>query len=230
VVSFISFLISEICDEEEGKFICRQCDSIFCEKCFDFTHRSEKKKLHEKKEIEENFISQNCPRHENKKLELFCVKDEVKCCSLCLDDHKFHEVITLSNATKLYKSELLEFDFQKSLTSLKKKINQIEQEIILKKKELSEKNLILDSFQKISDSIVQEEDVDKILEWRFFLKDKENLSEFKIYACGHNSVGTIGLGDKIDKINKFTEIKKFQNKKIDLISCGVFSCFVYTGK
>jgi alpha-tubulin suppressor-like RCC1 family protein len=58
------------------------------------------------------------------------------------------------------------------------------------------------------------------------LEDKiEN--QFKIHACGDNSVGTIGLGDKIDKINKFTEIKKFQNKKIDLISCGSFSYFVY---
>jgi hypothetical protein len=113
---------------------------------------------------------------------------------------------------------------------LKKKINQIEQEIIFKKKELSEQKLLFDSFQKISDSIVQEEDVDKILEWRFFLKDKENLSEFKIYACGGNSNGATGLGKKIDKINKFTEIQIFQNKEIDLISCGSFSCFVYTGK
>jgi hypothetical protein len=230
VVCLFSFLHVETCEEDEGKFVCQQCDSLFCDTCFDVSHRSGKKKKHEKKQVEESFISKKCPKHENKKLDLFCLKDEVKCCSLCLDDHKFHEVITVSNATKLYKSELFEFDFKKSLTSLKKKINQIEQEIILKKKELSEQKLFFDSFQKISDSIVQEEDVDKILEWRFFLKDKENLSEFKIYACGHNSVGTIGLGDKIDKINKFTEIKKFQNKKIDLISCGSFSCFVYTGK
>jgi hypothetical protein len=66
----------------------------------------------------------------------------------------------------------------------------------------------LESIQKISNSIKRKKDFDKILEWRFFFEDKiEN--QFKIHECGDNSVGTIGLGDKIDKINKFTEIQKF---------------------
>jgi hypothetical protein len=114
-------------------------------------------------------------------------------------------------------------------------LKQIDKEIMKKKKEISDlevKKLLkvnhLESIQKISNSIKREEDFEKILEWRLFLEDKIE-SQFKIHACGDNSVGTIGLGDKIDKINKFTEIQKFQNKKIDLISCGGFSCFVYTG-
>jgi hypothetical protein len=102
-----------------------------------------------------------------------------------------------------------------------------------KKKELSDlefqkqqKTDIVESFQKISNSIKQEEDLDKILEWRSFLEDKID-NHFNIYACGSN---LIGLGYKIDKINKFTEIKKFQNKKIDLMACGNDFCFVYSGK
>jgi hypothetical protein len=73
-------------------------DYIFCEKCFDVSHLSEKKKTHEKKEMDEIFVSQKCPKHENKKLDLFCVKDKVNICSLCLDDHQSHEVITIKKA------------------------------------------------------------------------------------------------------------------------------------
>jgi hypothetical protein len=105
-----------------------------------------------------------------------------------------------------------------------------------KKKEISDlevKKLLkinyLESVQNISNFIKREEDFDKILEWRFFLEDRIEI-QFKIYACGDNSNGAIGLGDKINKINKFTEIEKFQNKKIDLISCGDSFCFVYSGK
>jgi alpha-tubulin suppressor-like RCC1 family protein len=111
----------------------------------------------------------------------------------------------------------------------------MDEEITLKKNELSKleqkrqkENQLLDSIQKISDSIKQEKEFDKIFEWRSFLKDKNYLDELKVYACGKNDVGTIGLGDKIDKINKFTEISKFQNKKIDLIACGSFHSFIYS--
>jgi transcription initiation factor TFIIIB Brf1 subunit/transcription initiation factor TFIIB len=233
VVSFISFLISETCDEDAGMFVCQQCDSVFCEKCFDVSHRSEKKKLHEKKEVDENFVSQKCPKHENKRLELFCVKDEVKCCSLCLSDHISHVVVPITQAITLFKSEIQNKNFKEIYSKLETELKQIDKEIMTKKKELSElevKKLLkvnhLESVQKISNSIKREEDLDKILEWRFFLEEKIE-SQFKIYACGDNS---IGLGKKIKKINNFTEIKKFQNKKIDLISCGSFSSFVYYSK
>jgi transcription initiation factor TFIIIB Brf1 subunit/transcription initiation factor TFIIB len=232
----VYLLFLETCEENEGMFICQQCDSIFCEKCFDFTHRSEKKKTHVKKEVDENFVSQKCPKHENKKLDLFCVKDKVEICSLCLDDHQSHEVITISKACKLYKSEIQNTNFQEIYSKLETELKQIDKEIMEKKKELSDlevKKLLkidnLESIQKISNSIIREKDFDKILEWRLFLEDKIE-SQFKILVCGHNSVGTIGLGEKIDKINKFTEIQKFRNKKIDLISSGDFSCFFYTGK
>jgi transcription initiation factor TFIIIB Brf1 subunit/transcription initiation factor TFIIB len=232
---FIIFTL-ETCEENEGMFICQQCGSIFCEKCFDFTHRSEKKKLHEKKEMDENFVSQKCPKHENKRLELFCVKDEVKCCSLCLSDHISHVVVPITQAITLFRSEIQNKNFKEIYSKLETELKQIDKEIMTKKKELSElevKKLLkvnhLESVQKISNSIKREEDFDKILEWRFFLEEKIE-SQFKMYACGDNSIGTIGLGEKIDKINKFTEIEKFRNKKIDLISCGDFSCFVYTGK
>jgi alpha-tubulin suppressor-like RCC1 family protein len=159
----------------------------------------------------------------------------VKCCSLCLEDHQFHDLVTISKATILLKNEILDFNFKKHFTNLKLNIDHLDKEITLKKKELIEledkrknESLILDSIQKISDSIKQEKEVDKILEWRSFLKSKENLDEYKIYACGKNNVGTLGLGDKIDKINKFTEISKFQNKKIDLIACGSFNSFIYS--
>jgi hypothetical protein len=174
-------------------------------------HWSEKKKLHEKKEIEENFVSQKCPKHEKEKLNLFCVKDEVKICSLCLGDHISHVVVPIKQAITLFRSEIQNKNFKEIYSKLENELKQIDKKILKKKKELSDlevKKLLkvnhLESIQKISNS-------------------------FKIHACGDNSVGTIGLGDKIDKINKFTEIQKFQNKKIDLISCGGFSCFVYTG-
>jgi hypothetical protein len=110
----------EQCEEDEGKFICQQCDSIFCEKCFEVLHRSEKKKLHEKKEIQENFVSQKCPKHENKKLDLFCLKDEEKCCSLCLDDHQSHEVISISKACELFKSEIQNKNFKEIYSELER--------------------------------------------------------------------------------------------------------------
>jgi hypothetical protein len=235
-VVFCSFLILEICEEDAGMFFCQQCDSIFCEKCFDVSHRSEKKKTHEKKEMDENFVSQKCPKHEKEKLNLFCVKDEVKICSLCLSDHISHVIVPIKQAITLFRSEIQNKNFQEIYSKLENELKQIDKEIMKKKKEISDlevKKLLkvnhLESIQKISNSIKREEDFEKILEWRLFLEDKIE-SQFKMYACGHNSVGTIGLGDKIDKINKFTEIEKFQNKKIDLISCGSFSSFVYTGK
>jgi transcription initiation factor TFIIIB Brf1 subunit/transcription initiation factor TFIIB len=159
-VVYLLFLHLETCEEDEGKFVCQQCDSIFCEKCFDVSHRSEKKKLHEKKEMDDVFVSQKCPKHENKKLDLFCVKDKVKICSLCLDDHQSHEVITIKKAIAIIKTEIQNTNFK---------------EIMEKKKELSDlevKKLLkidnLESIQKISNSIKREKDFDKILEWRFF--------------------------------------------------------------
>jgi hypothetical protein len=199
-------------------------------------HWSEKKKLHEKKEIEESFVSQKCPKHEKEKLNLFCVKDEVKCCSLCLSDHISHVVVPITQAITLFRSEIQNKNFKEIYSKLETELKQIDKEIMTKKKEISDlevKKLLkvyhLESVQNISNSIKREEDFDKILEWRSFFEEKIE-SQFKIYACGDNSHGTIGLGEKIDKINKFTEIQKFQNKKIDLISCGSFSCFIYTSK
>jgi hypothetical protein len=78
------FFNSEQCEVETGKIFCKQCDSIFCGNCFEFLHRSEKKKKHEKKTIEGEFISQKCSKHENQKLNFFCMEEKVKCCSLCL--------------------------------------------------------------------------------------------------------------------------------------------------
>jgi alpha-tubulin suppressor-like RCC1 family protein len=187
--------------------------------------------------LEENFIPQKCSKHENKKLDLFCVKDEVKCCSLCLtSDHKFHDVIPISETANYYKSKILEVvDFQKIYSTFEEEMKEMDKEISFKKKELSDlenkkqqKIDIFESVQKISNSIKKEQNVEKIMQWNLFLEEKV-LYEYKLLACGHNGFGDIGMGDK-RKNSSFTEIPQFHNKKIDLISCGTFHSFVYCGK
>jgi hypothetical protein len=131
-VVYLLFLHLETCEEDEGKFVCQQCDSIFCEKCFDVSHRSEKNKTHEKKEMDEIFVSQKCPKHEKEKLDLFCVKDEVKICSLCLDDHQSHEVITIKKAITIIQNT----NFQEIYSKLETELKQIDKEIMEKKERI----------------------------------------------------------------------------------------------
>jgi hypothetical protein len=164
------FKNSEQCEEDSAKFICQQCDSIFCEKCFEVLHRSEKKKTHQKKELKEDFIPQKCSKHENKKLDFFCFDDKVKCCSLCLlYDHQNHKVIPISEATKIFKTKLSEMNFKEIYSDFEKDMKEIDKEITFKQKEIVDlqtkkqnKVDLLESVQKISNSIKQEENVDQI--------------------------------------------------------------------
>jgi hypothetical protein len=195
-----------------------------CEKCFDFSHRSEKKKFHEKKEIKENFIQQKCMKHD-KKLEFFCVKDETKCCSHCLiSDHEFHDVVPLSEAKYNLKTEISYVNFNGISSNIKKDIDQFDKEIIFIKMKLTELELkrklkvdVLGSIQNISNSFNNVDDIDTLIEWKSFLKENGGNFKMKLFVCGDNEHGTIGLGEKIEEINHFTEIDLFHNKKIDLI-------------
>jgi hypothetical protein len=226
-------LNKETCDEESAKFICQQCDSIFCEKCFDFSHRSEKKKTHEKKEFKKDFISQKCSKHENKKLDFFCLNEKVKCCSLCLiSDHQNHKVEQLSEATKKFKARISEMDFKEIYSDLEKEMKGIDKEITLKQKELldlqvekQQKVDLLDSVQKISASIKQEEDVDKIIEWSLYLEEKIGFNEYQLYASGSNVFGELDLRKELKGVNLFTNI----NQLVEWISCGFRHIFAYYG-
>jgi hypothetical protein len=230
-------LTQDFCDELSGKLFCKECDAVFCGKCFEFSHKSEKKKNHTKKEIEENFNPQKCSKHENKKLDLFCVDEMVKCCILCLKDHEYHKIVSISDAKKLYQKEISNFDFKGIYSNFENEIKEIDKKIISKKKELSELELIkqqkvniLNSAQNISNSFKREDNIDTLIEWKSFLKENGGNFEMKLFVCGNNEYGTIGLGEKIKKINHFTEVDLFHNKKIDLISVGSFHTFVYCGK
>jgi hypothetical protein len=241
---FFIFKNSEQCEEDAAKFICQQCDSIFCEKCFEVLHRSEKKKKHEKKEIKKDFIPQKCTKHENKKLNFFCLDENVKCCSLCLlYEHKNHDVVPISEATKNFKTRISEIDFMTINSNLEKEMKEIDKEITSKQKELLEyqakiKNEILnltqkkqqkvellESIQKISDSIKREEDIDRIIEWNIYLKDQFEFKEYRIYASGSNTLGEIGLGKDVKIVDRFTKI----NRMVEWISCGAEHNFAYYG-
>jgi hypothetical protein len=196
-------------------------------------HRSEKKKTHQKKELKEDFIPQKCPKHENKKLDFFCLNEKVKCCSLCLiSDHQNHKVEQLSEATKKFKMKLSEMNFKEIFSDFEKDMKEIDKEITFKQKEIVDlqtkkqnKVDLLESVQKISNSIQQEENVDKIIEWGLYMENKIEFNNIKLYVSGSNDSGEIGLGKDVLKINKFTKI----NQKIEWISCGAEYSFIYFG-
>jgi hypothetical protein len=196
-------------------------------------HGSEKKKPHNKKELKEAFILQKCLKHKNKKLEFFCVEDESKCCSHCLiSDHEFHNIIPLSEAKQNLKTEISNVNFTQIHTNLKLDIHHFDNQIFLKKKELLDlesnkksKVDILNSVQKIYESFESEEVIDTLISWKSFLSDNGASFKMKLFVCGKEH--GIGLDQKI---NKFTEIDFFHEKKIDLISNGSFYTFVYSGK
>jgi hypothetical protein len=227
----------DTCEEECAKLFCQQCESIFCLKCFEFTHRSEKKKNHEKKQIEEDFIPQKCFKHENKKMDFFCVDDKVKCCSLCLiSDHKYHNVISISEAKKEFKQKICNMNFKNLFSNFENKMKKLDKEIILKQKELTDLQLkktqnveIFESVRIISNSIHREEDVDKIIDWNLYLESKIEINKHKLYSVLINQHGELGLKD-LKQTNKFKEIEKFHHCKLDWISSGNYCTFVYSGK
>ncbi|XP_052092434.1 tripartite motif-containing protein 45-like [Mytilus californianus] len=81
-------------EKSDAKFWCKICEEALCKKCNQMHNRMKLLSAHVVIEIEEyglttsgidlNAISNQCPMHPSKELEIFCCRHRVPCCVLCL--------------------------------------------------------------------------------------------------------------------------------------------------
>lgn len=105
--------ICDNCHQVEALWQCDECQSNFCNLCFDQVHKKMRsKKKHEVRkifaELYNTMVQKGCLDHKNKSVEFYCEKDDKLTCSHCMliGDHIGHEVKTLVDKNKSCAEEL----------------------------------------------------------------------------------------------------------------------------
>ena len=106
-------------EENEATSFCLDCQDYFCEFCSKTHQKAKMSKNHQLIPIEkmkdENQIKSitksnpqiYCQIHQQKELELFCEDCKLTICSLCVDKHLSHKILTLSSTIVGNEKQLL---------------------------------------------------------------------------------------------------------------------------
>ncbi len=130
------------CGEKKATLFCGQCGSAYlCDECSAIIHRLKLMQSHKRIPISEatslGMKAQMCEKHPKKELELFCVKCQKACCSICSHsvEHRTHEVIPLEEFAEKCVEEI-----EKSSNELKGKEEMISSSISRIEQVLKETN------------------------------------------------------------------------------------------
>jgi len=99
-------------EENEATHYCLDCQDYFCEGCVK-VHQKIKTTIEEMKDEDQiNVISSSsqcyCQIHQQKEIDLFCDDSKEPICSLCIDKHPSHKMLSLLSIMKNEKQSLIE--------------------------------------------------------------------------------------------------------------------------
>ncbi|KAM3857620.1 E3 ubiquitin-protein ligase TRIM21-like [Diretmus argenteus] len=126
---------------------CLVCQTSYCETHLEPHQRSTSLKRHKLIDPVENLEDRMCKKHD-RPLEMFCKADQMCVCQFCTEtDHKFHNIVPLTEAYEGKKAELrkTEAELHQMIQQRQVKVQEINQSVELSKE---------DAAREISDSLV----------------------------------------------------------------------------
>ncbi|XP_056093388.1 E3 ubiquitin-protein ligase TRIM39-like isoform X2 [Rhinichthys klamathensis goyatoka] len=136
-----SEVFCDICDERKQKAVktCLTCQSSYCDSHLEPHRRVPRLKKHTLINAVENLEDYICQKHE-RPLELFCRDDQTCVCLSCTEgEHRTHNTVPIEEESREKKNQLVQTqtDIHQMIQDRKKKIQEIQHSVELRKKEKS---------------------------------------------------------------------------------------------
>ncbi|XP_072312922.1 E3 ubiquitin-protein ligase TRIM39-like [Eucyclogobius newberryi] len=153
---------TSVCSEPKLKALksCLVCRSSFCETHLQPHLTVSGLKRHQLMEPVENLEDQMCPKHQ-RPLELFCGTDQSCVCSLCVLEHKNHELLSLEEACESRRSSLLHTQAQSQhmVEQRRLKVQEIQRCVELSDTEVHRERAVgLQAFTDLMQSVQRRQD------------------------------------------------------------------------
>ena len=153
--------LCEVCDSNKAATYCKDCTTthLYCETCFEISHKSDRKKAHAKEPIASSDIPKEdksliCPTHPKEVLKYACLDCGVLICGDCMaiGEHKGHMGGTPQNAIKVWSEKFKEDIKDNELQSIKEGIEKASKNI---QKRLDDMYILKKSIEVDSQQIVE---------------------------------------------------------------------------